>query len=354
MSNLTETIKELNKTYGDGSIEQIQNMKDITIERTSTGCLSLDYVLGGGLPRGRVVEVYGQPASGKTVMSLFCIKEIQKAGGKAAFFDAENTFARDFAKSIGVDVDNLFLSQSVIAEDVLNMVDALIKTNEMDLIVVDSIASLVPRKEFEEEIGKQTIALQARTMSQALRKIVGSASKSKTSLIFLNQVRNKVGVFYGNPETTPGGLALKFYASIRLKVKNSKKLVGDTEDIVGNIMEVEAVKNKVAVPFRKTAFEVLYSEGINFAADLLDSAMKYGLITKSKSTYKFGETIIEVGRNHAINELRTNIKLYDTIAEQLKKIYYNSSPDKITEYEVKENKKESELDEEIEEDIVKE
>lgn len=327
MSILNDTIKELNKTYGDGSIQQIQDMKNIEIERTSTGCLSLDYVLGGGLPRGRVVEVYGQPASGKTVMSLFCIKEIQKAGGKAAFFDAENTFARDFAKSIGVDVDNLFLSQSVIAEDVLNMVDALIKTNEMDLIVVDSIASLVPRKEFEEEIGKQTIALQARTMSQALRKIVGSAAKSKTSLIFLNQVRNKVGVFYGNPETTPGGLALKFYSSIRLRVKNTKRITkeDDKEEVIGNIMEVEAVKNKVAVPFRKTSFEVLYAEGINYAGDLLDVALKHGIISKSKSTYKHGETIIEVGRDHAIKELKTNQKLFDAVAGEVKNIYYKQT-----------------------------
>jgi recombination protein RecA len=278
-------------------------------------------------------------------MSLFCIKEIQKAGGKAAFFDAECAFAKDFAKSIGVDIDNLFLSQSVIAEDVLNMVDALIKTNEMDLIVVDSIASLVPRKEFEEEVGKQNIALQARTMSQALRKIVGSASKSKTSLMFINQVRNKVGIFYGNPETTPGGLALKFYASIRLKVKNTKKLIGDNGEVFGNIMEVEAVKNKVGIPFRKTEFEVIYSEGINAAADLLDSAMKYGLITKNKSTYKFGEAIIEVGRDHTILELRTNEKLYNIIATELKKIYYKSPKDSIP--IIIETKDEETKDEEI-------
>jgi recombination protein RecA len=325
MPNLKETLKELSKTYGDNSVDQIKNMKDISIERTPTGCLSLDWVLGGGLPRGRVVEVYGQPASGKTVMSLFCIKEIQKAGGKAAFFDAECAFSQEFAKSIGVDVNNLFLSQSVIAEDVLNMVDQLIKTNEMDLIVIDSIASLVPQAEFDNVIGKQTIALQARTMSQALRKIVGSASKSKTSLIFLNQVRNKVGVFYGNPETTPGGLALKFYSSIRLKVKNTKKILDANEEVCGNIMEVESVKNKVAVPFRKTSFEVIYTEGINASADLLDSGIKYNLISKKGSTYFYGEEKIGVGRDHSIKVLKENNELYNKIAEELKKIYYGGS-----------------------------
>jgi len=329
---LNQTIKDLNKRFGEGSIEQIKNMKDLDIERVSTGCFSLDYVLGGGLPRGRVVEIYGAPSSGKSVCSLFFIKEVQKAGGKAAFFDAENTFAVDFAKSIGVNVDELFLSQSVAAEDVMNMIDELIKTNEMDLIVLDSVASLVPKKELEEEVGKQNIALQARMMSQALRKIIGTASKTKTSLVFLNQVRQKVGVFYGNPETTPGGMALKFYASIRLKVKHGKNIMDpqNEEEVIGNFMDVEAVKNKVAAPFRKTTFEVIYTQGINAAADVLDSGLKHGLITRKGSSYSYADTKLDVGRDHAIKALQANEKVYQEIVGQLNKIYYEEPKDKPT------------------------
>ena len=325
---LDQTIKDLNKRFGEGSIEQIKKMKNLEIERVSTGCFTLDYVTGGGLPRGRVVEIYGAPSSGKTVCSLFFIKEVQKAGGKAAFFDAENAFAVDFAKSIGVDVDELFLSQSVAAEDVMNMIDELIKTNEMDLIVLDSVASLVPKKELEEEVGKQNIALQARMMSQALRKIIGSASKTKTSLVFLNQVRQKVGVYYGSSETTPGGMALKFYASIRLKVKRGKNIMdADEKDVIGNFMEIEAVKNKVAPPFRKTSLEVLYYEGINVAADVLEAGLEHGLITRKGSSYSYADTKLDVGRDHAIKALKSNEKIYNEIVGQLNKIYYEKKED---------------------------
>lgn len=325
MSELNSTISDLNKKYGAGSIQQVKDLKNIEIERISTGCLSLDWVLGsnngqGGLPVGRVIEIYGEPSSGKTLCSLFFIKEVQKRGGKAAFFDAENSFSNDFAKSIGVNIDDLFLSQTVIAEDVMNMIDELVKTNEFDIIVLDSVASLVPKKEFEEEVGKANIALTARVMAQALRKVVGSAAESRTSLVFLNQTRQRIGIFFGNPETTPGGSSLKFFSSIRLRVKKGKNIMNDAgNDVSGNMITIEASKNKTAPPFRKTELELSYSTGIDVAGDIFDFAVKNGIITKAGNTYSFGEIKLGVGRDASKNALKKDEKLFGEIKDKLNK-----------------------------------
>jgi len=314
MSELKDTIKDLNKRFGEGSIQQIKDLDDIRIERLSTGCFSLDWVLGGGIPRGKVIEIYGEPSSGKTLMSLFFIKEVQKNGGKAAFFDCENSFSNEFAESIGVNVNDLFLSQSVIAEDVMNMIDSLIQTNEIDLIVLDSVASLVPQKEFDEDVGKVNVALTARTMSQALRKVVGSAAKTKTSLVFLNQTRQRIGIFFGNPETTPGGKALKFFSSIRLRVKKGKNIMNKAgDDVAGNLITIEAVKNKTAPPFRKTELELSYECGIDIVGDMLDQAVKTGLIKKIGNTYSYGEIKLGVGRDKAKTYLKGDNDLLDKI-----------------------------------------
>jgi len=319
MTELDNTIKDLNKKFGSGSIQQVKDLDAIKIKRISTGCYSLDRVLGGGLPVGRIIEIYGQPSSGKTLCSLFFIKEVQKNGGKAAFFDAENSFSNDFAESIGVNVKDLFLSQSVIAEDVLNMIDGLIATNEIDLIVLDSVASLVPRKEFEEGVEKVNVALQARIMSQALRKMVGNAAKTKTSLIFLNQTRQRVGVFFGNPETTPGGSALKFFSSIRLRVKKGKNIMNKKgDDVVGNLITIEASKNKTAPPFRKCELELSYQDGIDIFGDILDQAVAEKVVTKTGNTYMFGKEKLSVGREATKEFLKENPEMLDKINNKLK------------------------------------
>lgn len=319
MSKLDKELAKINEKLGDGTINVMSNFDNIEIERIETGCLSLDYVLGGGLPTGRIIEVYGEPSSGKTVMALFMIREIQKRGGKAAFIDCENSFSVNFAEKIGVDVKKLIFSQAVCAEDVLNIVDSLVKTNELDLIVVDSVASMVPRKELEGEVGDVQMALVARIMSQALRMITGIAAKTKTSLIFLNQTRQKIGIYYGNPNTTGGGKALKFYASIRIEVKKGKTIKEDNE-IIGNLVKLEATKNKTAPPFRETEFELYYNSGIDVVEDLLDFIIKKELVKKNGNTLSWGETKLGGSREAAKKTLTEDKVLYEKIYKEVNKV----------------------------------
>ncbi len=319
MTTLNDQLKSMNKKFGEGTIDEISKFGDIKIERISTGSFALDGVMGGGLPKGRILEVYGEPSSGKTVLSLFMIKEVQKSGGKAAFIDCENSFSVQFAKNIGVDTDKLIFSQLICAEDVLNIVDDLIKTNELDLIIVDSVASMCPRKELDGEIGEAQVALTARIMSQALRMITGSASKTKTSIIFINQTREKIGMYYGNPNTTSGGKALKFYASIRLEVKKGKNIEGKDGEIIGNIVKIEATKNKTALPFKKAEFDLFYNKGIDKVSDAIDEAIKRNVITKSGNTYSFKENKLGVGIEATKELIKNDEKLLEEIIGELKK-----------------------------------
>jgi len=318
--NIEKTLSAINKRLGEGTIEEVSKFGEIKIDRIPTGSYSLDYIMGGGLPKGRILEIYGEPSSGKTILSLFMIKEVQQRGGKAAFIDCENSFSVDFASDIGVDTDRLILSQAVIAEDVLNIVDDLIKTNELDLIVLDSVASMVPRKEFEGEVGDMQVALTSRIMSQALRKITGSAAHSKTSVIFINQIRSKIGMYYGNPMTTPGGMALKFYASIRMQVAKGKNIEDKSGEIVGNIIKVEAKKNKTAMPFRKTELELYYKRGIDKIEDIFEMAVKNEIIAKSGNTYSFKEAKLGVGKDSVKQFLRDNPDVYQQIQEVMDQV----------------------------------
>ena len=308
MPNLQETLREINKTNGVGSLEQISKLESIEIERIPTGCFSLDWVMGGGLPSGRVIEIYGMESSGKTMLSLFIIREIQKRGGKAAFFDVENAFSPEFGKAIGVDIDKLIFSQETSMTKVLDWIVELVKTGELDIIVLDSVASLLPDEELEESVGKQNIALQARMMSRGLRKLVGIASKTKTSIIFLNQIRQKVGVFYGDPNTTSGGLALKFFSSIRIQVKKGKN-IEEKEEVIGNVMKIEVKKNKVGPPFRTTEFDLIYKAGVDVVSDTFNFAVSSKVITKEGNTYSFEKMKLGVGQEQAKEALKSNKEL---------------------------------------------
>ncbi len=285
---LDDTIANLEKTYGKGTIMKLGDGVINKVEAISTGSISLDYALGiGGVPRGRIIEIYGPESSGKTTLCLHIIAEAQKQGGIAAFIDAEHALDVNYAKRLGVDVSNLLLSQPDFGEQALEIVDTLIRSNALDVIVVDSVAALVPRSEIEGDMGDPQMAVQARLMSQALRKITGAISKSKTCVIFTNQLRSKIGVMFGNPETTTGGNALKFYASVRLDIRRIAA-IKDSNNIIGNRTKVKIVKSKVAPPFKEVEFDILYNEGISKTGDLIDLATEIGILKKSGAwfTYK--------------------------------------------------------------------
>ncbi|MGK9476000.1 recombinase RecA [Melioribacter sp. OK-6-Me] len=285
---LDDTIANLEKTYGKGTIMKLGDGVINKVEAISTGSISLDYALGiGGVPRGRIIEIYGPESSGKTTLCLHIIAEAQKQGGIAAFIDAEHALDVNYAKRLGVDVSNLLLSQPDFGEQALEIVDTLIRSNALDVIVVDSVAALVPRSEIEGDMGDPQMAMQARLMSQALRKITGAISKSKTCVIFTNQLRSKIGVMFGNPETTTGGNALKFYASVRLDIRRIAA-IKDSNNIIGNRTKVKIVKSKVAPPFKEVEFDILYNEGISKTGDLIDLATEIGILKKSGAwfTYK--------------------------------------------------------------------
>lgn len=286
---IDDAISAIEKQYGKGSIMKLGDGVINKVESISTGALSLDYALGiGGVPRGRVIEIYGPESSGKTTLCLHIIAEAQKTGGLAAFIDAEHALDVNYARKLGVDTTNLLLSQPDFGEQALEITDTLVRSNALDIIVIDSVAALVPRSEIEGEMGDATMAVQARLMSQALRKLTGAISKSKTAVIFINQLRSKIGVMFGNPETTTGGNALKFYASLRMDIRRVAAIKEGTE-VVGNRTKVKIVKSKVAPPFKEVEFDIMYNEGISKNGDLIDLAVEFGIVKKSGAWFTYEE-----------------------------------------------------------------
>jgi recombination protein RecA len=303
---LDAALAQIDRAFGKGSAMKLGSREKIEIESISTGSLGLDIALGiGGLPRGRVVEIYGPESSGKTTLALHAIAEAQKAGGTAAFIDAEHALDPGYAKKLGVDIDNLIVSQPDTGEQALEITDTLVRSNAIDVLVIDSVAALVPRAEIEGEMGDSHVGLQARLMSQALRKITGSISRSRTLVIFINQIRMKIGVMYGNPETTTGGNALKFYASVRLDIRRTGQ-IKDRDDIVGNTTRVKVVKNKVAPPFKQVEFDIMYGEGISKVGEILDLGVKAGLVEKSGAWFSYDSIRIGQGRENAKIYMREN------------------------------------------------
>ena len=315
-------LLQISKNFGQGTVMKLGDVKNLVIERIPTGSLSLDIALGGGVPRGRVVEIYGPESSGKTTVCLHIIAEAQKGGGQCAFIDAEHALDPEYAKKIGVDTDNLLISQPDSGEQALAIVETLVNSNALDVIVIDSVAALTPKAEIEGEMGDHHMGLQARLMSQALRKLTSIVAKSKTTVIFINQIRMRIGIMFGNPETTSGGNALKFYSSVRMDIRSSGKIdvgTGDQKEIVGVHARVKVVKNKTAPPFRMATFDIMYDEGISFAGDVLDLAVKKDIVVKSGAFYSFGDLRLGQGRENAKSFLKGNKKVLDQIVKEVKK-----------------------------------
>lgn len=315
---LETALAQIERQFGKGSIMKLGDEGRVPVEVIPTGSIALDIALGiGGLPRGRVVEIYGPESSGKTTLALHSIASVQANGGIAAFVDAEHAFDPDYAKKLGVDIDNLLVSQPDTGEQALEIADMLIRSGALDLIVIDSVAALVPRAEIEGEMGDSHVGLQARLMSQALRKITGALSANNTTAIFINQLREKIGVMFGSPETTTGGKALKFYASVRLDIRRIETLKDGTEP-VGNRTRVKVVKNKVAPPFKQAEFDILYGEGISREGGILDLAVDAGLVRKSGAWYTHDGDQLGQGKENARNFLKDNPELTNQLEEQLK------------------------------------
>lgn len=312
-------VEQIEKQFGKGAIMRLGETRKVNIDAISTGSISLDMALGiGGVPRGRVIEIFGPESSGKTTLALHIVAEAQKRGGIAAFVDAEHALDPDYAKVIGVKLDDLLISQPDTGEQALEIAETLVRSNAVDLVVVDSVAALVPRAEIEGEMGDAQIGLQARLMSQALRKLTGAISKSNTTVIFINQIRMKIGVMFGNPETTPGGNALKFYSSVRMEIRRAGQ-IKDKEAVIGNRTRVKVVKNKVASPFKQAEFDIMYNEGISREGDILDLGSDMGVVIKSGVWYQYGKEKIGQGREAAKQYLRDNKKLAREIEAAIRK-----------------------------------
>ena len=310
--------QDINKAYGEGSIMRLGGTVALDVESISTGCLSLDMALGvGGVPKGRVVEIFGPESSGKTTLALHIIAECQKNGGKAAFIDAENALDPEYAQNLGCNADDLLVSQPDSGEQALDILQKLLETAALDVIVIDSVAALVPRKELEGEIGDVTVGLQARLMSQALRKLSGPINKSRTCVVFINQIREKIGVMFGSPETTPGGRALKFYSSVRLDIRRIAAIKEGT-DMTGNRTRVKVVKNKVAPPFKMTEFDIMYGKGISYTGDLLDLALQGGVVEKMGSWFSYKGDKIAQGREKVKLLLESDEKLCNNVLSDVK------------------------------------
>lgn len=336
---LSAALQQIEKQFGAGSIMRLGEKTHLNVETISTGSLSLDIALGaGGFPRGRIVEIYGPESSGKTSLALSAIASVQKIKGLGALVDAEHAFDPSYAAKLGVNLDELLISQPDTGEQALEIVETLVRSNAVDVIVVDSVAALVPRAEIEGEMGDAMVGVQARLMSQALRKLTGAVSKSKTCLIFINQIRMKIGVMFGNPETTSGGNALKFYASVRLDIRRSEQ-IKDGEIPIGNRVRVKVVKNKIAPPFRMAEFDLMFDSGISKEGDLLELGVKSGLIDKSGSWFQYGEQKLGQGREAAKAFLRANDGL---MSELEKKIRELAAAGPLTAIKVEEAAEESE------------
>jgi recombination protein RecA len=311
--SLQNAVDQIEKQFGKGSIMRLGEATNMNVEVIPTGSLSLDLALGvGGVPKGRVIEIYGPESSGKTTLAYHIVAQAQKMGGTAAFIDAEHALDPDYAKNIGVDIDKLLLSQPDTGEQALEITETLVRSNSVDILVVDSVAALVPRAEIEGDMGESHMGLQARLMSQALRKLTGIISKSNTVVIFINQLRMKIGVMFGNPETTTGGQALKFYSSVRMDIRRTEQ-IKDGENVIGNHVKVKIVKNKVAPPFKTAEFDIMYNEGISKVGEITDLAVKHGLVSKNGAWYEYNGEKIGQGREATKQYLRDNPK----IAEEL-------------------------------------
>jgi recombination protein RecA len=323
---LDVVLGNLHKRFGDGAIMKLGEKPHMVVETTPTGALSLDIALGvGGIPRGRVTEIYGPESSGKTTLCQHIIAEAQKRGGIAAFVDVEHALDPAYAARCGVDVDNLYISQPDTGEQALEIAEALVRSGAIDVVVVDSVAALVPRAEIEGEMGDAHVGLQARLMSQALRKLAGAVKQSNTALIFTNQLRQKIGVMFGNPETTTGGMALRFYASVRLDMRRVEA-IKDGGDIIGNRTRVTVTKNKVAPPFRKAEFDIMYNEGISRAGDVLDIAVAENIVEKRGAFYTYNDTRLGQGRENAKQFLRNNLEMMDEIEGRVRQVFAVARP----------------------------
>ncbi len=312
------TMDKLDKTYGKGSVMRLGDAPTIEIDVIPTGSLTLDIALGvGGFPKGRVVEIYGPESSGKTTLAIHAIAEVQKLGGIAAFVDAEHAFDQFYAKSLGVDVDNLLISQPDNGEQALEIADNLIRSGAIDLLIIDSVAALTPKAEIEGEMGDSQMGLQARLMSKALRKLTGSISKANCCCIFINQLREKIGVMFGNPETTSGGNALKFYASVRIDIRRSSQLK-DGDEVIGNRTKVKVVKNKIAPPFRRAEFDIMYGKGISKVGEIIDIGVDLNIIKKSGSWFSYGETRLGQGRDSVKGLIKDNPELMEELEQKIK------------------------------------
>ena len=320
------TLDKLDKAYGKGTVMKMSDSPVVDVDVISSGSLGLDVALGvGGYPKGRVIEIYGSESSGKTTLTLHAIAETQKAGGIAAFIDAEHAFDRFYAQNLGVDIDNLIISQPDNGEQALEIADNLVRSGAIDMIVIDSVAALTPKSEIEGEMGDSKMGLHARLMSQALRKLTGSISKTNCTMIFINQLREKSGVMFGNPETTTGGNALKFYASVRLDIRRSTQIKDSNGNVMGNKTRVKVVKNKVAPPFKLAEFDIMYGEGVSKVGEILDIAVEFDIIQKSGSWFSYDETKLGQGRDAVKQMINDNPDLMDELETKIKTAIKNES-----------------------------
>ncbi|MDM5232307.1 recombinase RecA [Lysinibacillus pakistanensis] len=340
---LEQALKQIEKNFGKGSIMKLGEKTDLEIATSSSGSLALDAALGvGGYPRGRIIEVYGPESSGKTTVALHAIAEVQATGGQAAFIDAEHALDPIYAQKLGVNIDELLLSQPDTGEQALEIAEALVRSGAIDIIVIDSVAALVPKAEIEGDMGDSHVGLQARLMSQALRKLSGAINKSKTIAIFINQVREKIGVMFGNPETTPGGRALKFYSSVRLEVRRAEA-IKQGNDIMGNRTKVKIVKNKVAPPFRTAEVDIMYGEGISKEGETVDLGVELDIVQKSGSWYAYGDERLGQGRENAKQYLKENPAVMEEIANKIRSSYGIAA----SSYTIAAHDEEEEMDEEL-------
>jgi recombination protein RecA len=315
---LDMTLSSIEKQFGKGSVIRLGQSARLTVDAISTGSIALDMALGvGGIPRGRITEIYGTESSGKTTIALQCIAQAQKKGGVCAYVDVEHAIDPEYAKNLGVDVDNLFISQPATGEEALDIMDALIRSSAIDVCVLDSVAALVPKAELEGDMGDSHMGVHARLMSQALRKVAGSINRTNTAAIFINQIRQKIGVMFGNPETTSGGLALKYYASVRMEVRRTETVKSGT-DAVGARVKVKIVKNKVAPPFRQAEFDIMFGKGISRSGSMLDMGVDLGIVSKSGSYFSYGDIRLGQGRENARNFLEDNAPLMDEIEGRIR------------------------------------
>src|SRR6056297_444421 len=312
-----DAISQIQQKFGEGSIMKLGEAGTMNVESIPTGSVSLDIALGvGGVPRGRIIEIFGPESSGKTTLAQHIVSEVQKTGGTAAFIDAEHALDPDYAKKIGININEMFISQPDTGEQALEIVETLVRSNAMDIVVIDSVAALTPKAEIEGEMGDAHMGLQARLMSQALRKLASIVGKTKTTVVFINQTRQKIGVFFGNPETTTGGTALKFYSSVRIEVRRAAQ-IKKADKTIGNRVKVKVVKNKVAAPFQTCEFDIMYNEGISVSGDILDTGIEFDLINKSGNSYSYNEEKLGVGREKAKMYLRENSPLIKKIKKQI-------------------------------------